>query len=404
MSAAAPDGRRLVLVGASHARLPIEARERIHLGPATATQLALELSGKDAEVVCLSTCNRTEIYVAHRDVSTARARARHTLTRLAGDAGSAVNAALLVLVDDDAALHLFKVAAGLDSVVTGETQILGQVREAYTGARDAGATGPLLDRLFAHALRTGKRTRTETGIAERSASAPGVAADLAERLLDGLDGAHALVVGSGQMAGLAAAALHEKGAEIAVAGRTPDRVQRLARLSQGRAVPLESLRGQLASADVLVSATCAPGFVVSASDVGRRERPLIVFDLAVPRDVDPHVRSLPNCALFDIDDLGAVAREAAPSDAREIARAESIVTEESERFARWRSSLAAGPSIKLLRGHAETIRRATLERHRTRLESLSPHEQRFVETLTVQLVGALIHEPTVELRRAAEAA
>jgi glutamyl-tRNA reductase len=382
----------LVLVGTSHRLSPVEVRERVAFDLAGSADLARRMAA-DGEAVCLSTCNRTELYLVHPDPQSAEARAAEALL---GD-----EVELYRMTDEAAALHLFRVAAGLDSLVPGEGEILGQVREAY----EAGAHGPVLDRLFREALRVGKKVRTETAINESPASVSSAAAALAQQVFGDLKGCRVLLVGAGEVSELAARALAARGATIsAVTSRTQANAEKLADAFGAAAVPFERLGEQLEQADVVVSSTSSPEPVLARDQVpDRRGRPLFVIDLAVPRDVDPRLAELEDCYLYDIDDLQAVVRESLSGRRREAERAEAIVATEAERFRDWQASLHVVPAIASLRERAESIRSGELAKAESRLEGLSESERRTVESLTTQIVNKLLHVPIVRLKQAAAA-
>lgn len=370
---------RLVLVGLSHRVAPVEIRERVALDLDAGAALAAELG----EAVCLSTCNRTELYLAAEDAPEAEAAAAAALSRLAGEHLDS----LYRLHDEAAALHLFRVAAGLDSLVPGEGEILGQVRAAY----EAGSTGPLLDRAFRQALHVGKRVRHETAIGESPSSVASAAAALAQQVFGDLAGRRVLLIGAGRTAEQAADNLRSRGAEIVVANRTAAKAD----------VSLDELAGAVADADVVVAATSAPGFVLRRADVGQRQRPLLLVDLAVPRDIDPAIGELDGCFLYDIDDLEAVVAETLTGRRAEAARAEGLVTEEADRFREWQASLDVVPAIASLRARVEEIRERELDRVRGRL---SEKERSAVESVTARIVDKLLHLPTVRMKQAAAAA
>jgi glutamyl-tRNA reductase len=393
----------LVLVGTSHHRAPVELRERVAVPRDRGAELARALAGAEGEAVCLSTCNRTELYMAGAD---AEERAEAALVELSGLEDSELAPALYRLRDEAAALHLFRVAAGLDSLVPGEGEILGQVRAAY----ESGATGPVLDRVFRQALYAGKKVRSQTAIGESPASVSSAAAALAQQVFGDLARRRILLVGAGKVSDLAARNLLSRGAEIAwVANRTPDSATELARRFGGEALPIDRIGPELARADVVVSSTSAPDYVLRRADVeaavsGRKGRPLLFVDLAVPRDVDPEIGALPDCYLYDIDDLEAVVSETLAGRRQEGERAEAIVAEEAERFREWRASLDVVPAIASLRAHAEEIRATELAKAEGRLGRLSEGERRAVDSLTSQIVNKLLHLPTVRMKEAAAAA
>jgi glutamyl-tRNA reductase len=393
---------RLALVGISHHRAPVELRERVAVDLDGAVALARELA-VECESVVLSTCNRTEVYLAAENGGGLDRRATDVLLDLAAPHGGELAPLLYRLADESAALHLFRVAAGLDSLVPGEGEILGQVRQAY----EAGATGPLLDRLFRTALYAGRRARAETAIAESPSSVPAAAAALAQQVFEDLTGRRVVIVGAGNMGESTARNLVSRGAEIAaVANRGRDRSAELAERLGSRALALGELASVLYDADVVVSSTSSPGFVLLADEVGpavkdRRGRPLLFVDLAVPRDVDPALGRLDGCFVYDIDDLEAVVEASLAGRRAEAVRAERVVAGEAERFREWQSSLAVVPAIASLRALAEEIRSHELERSRARLGRLAESDRRLVESVTAQIVNKLLHEPTVRMKEAA---
>lgn len=397
---------RLVLVGTSHRLAPLEVRELVALDRRHAEEVAGELAGDDAEAVCLSTCNRTELYLAHADGDEAERRAAKMLSRLAGLPEGELVPVLYRLRDQAAALHLFRVAAGLDSLVPGEGEILGQVRTAA----EIGRTGPFLDRLFRQALHGGKKVRTETAIGESPASISSAAAALAQQVFGELEGRSVLVIGAGKVGEQAARNLRSRGASIsAVANRGVERAEQLASKLGARAVSLDRLEEELDAVDVVVSSTGATGFLLDKDAVARslsarRGRPLFLIDLAVPRDLDPAIHDLEGCYVYDIDDLEAVVSESLAGRRGEAARAETIAAQEADRFRAWQASLDVVPAIASLRARAEEIRARELARSEARLGTLSERERKAVESLTAQIVNKLLHLPTVRLKEAAAGA
>ncbi len=387
----------LVLVGISHHAAPVELRERAALDRERASELARRLAGDGGEAVCLSTCNRTELYLAEESADDAARKGEAALLALE----AALGPALYRLRDEAAALHLFRVAAGLDSMVPGEGEILGQVRAAY----EAGSTGRVLDRLFRDALRAGRRARTETAIGESPASVSSAAAALAEQVFGDLAGRRVLLIGAGKVGELALRNLASRGADVAfVANRSLDRAEELAQRFGGTALPLERVEAELARADVVLSSTSAPGWIVERDTVeralpARRGRPLFLIDLAVPRDLDPSIHELEGCYLYDIDDLQAVVAETLAGRRREAERAESIVAAEADRFRDWQAALDVVPAIASLRARAEEIRAAELRRAK-----LTDSERRAAESVTTAVLNKLLHLPTIRMKEAAAAA
>jgi glutamyl-tRNA reductase len=396
----------LLLVGVSHRVAPVELRERVALTDQEAAALAEQLADESGEAVCLSTCNRTELYLAGEAAPDVAERAVATLAERSGLDESYLRSVLYRLEDEAAGIHLFRVAAGLDSMVPGEGEILGQVRDAY----EAGRPGPLLDRLFRQALHAGKKVRTETAIGESPASVPSAAAALAEQVFGDLAGCRVLLVGAGKIGELAARNLASRGAEIAVvANRSFDKADELSKRFGARAVALGDVSGELAQVDVVLSSTSAPGRVLTREDVAprlteRKGRPLFFIDIAMPRDLDPAIHELEGCYLYDIDDLESVVAESLAGRRREAVRAEEIVAEEAERFRAWQASRDVVPAIASLRAYAEDIRASELERARARLEKLTDAERRAVEAVTARIVDKLLHGPTVRMKEAAAGA
>ena len=393
---------KLTLAGVSHHRAPNELRERVALDLDACRALAQRLAQRlDGEAVVLSTCNRTELYLVREEHADDEAVA--ALTELAGERADDLAAALYRLRDEAAALHLFRVAAGLDSLVPGEGEILGQVR----GAFEAGAAGPFLDRLFRQALHTGKRVRMETAIGESPASVPSAAAALAQQVFGDLAGHRVLLLGAGKISESAARNLRSRGAEIAVvANRTLAHGEDLARKLGARALTLDAVATELERADVVVSATSASELVLSRESVAaalraRKGRPLLLLDLAVPRDLDPTINELDGCFLYDVDDLEAVVTETLSGRRGEAARAEQLVAGEADRFREWQASLDIVPTIASLRALAEEIRDRELLKAGGRL---SERERKHIESVTSQIVAKLLHLPTIRLKEAAAAA
>jgi glutamyl-tRNA reductase len=371
---------RLVLVGISHHHAPVELRERVALDRDRAAELAQRLG----EAVCLSTCNRTEVYVVAEDAEDAERRAVEALAELEPD----VEHALYRLRDHAAALHLFRVAGGLDSLVPGEGEILGQVRAAY----ESGTPALVLDRVFRQALHAGRKVRTQTAIGESPASVSSAAAALAEQVFGDLTGARIVLIGAGKVGEQASRNLRSRGAEIV--------------LTANSKTERDQLEEQLARADVVVSSTSSPGYVLDAATVARVRtgRQILFVDLAVPRDLDPAIHDLDGCYLFDIDDLEAIVSETLASRRSEAERAEALVAAEAQKFHEWHSALDVVPAIASLRARAEEIREGELRKAEAVLGRLDESQRRAVESLTGAIVNKLLHLPTVRMKQAAAAA
>jgi glutamyl-tRNA reductase len=366
----------------------VELRERVTLDAPAAAALASSLG----DAICLSTCNRTELYFEGVDE-------RQAVTALQELAGEPLEGVLYRLHEDAAALHLFRVASGLDSLVPGEGEILGQVRDAYEAARP----GALLDRVFRQALGVGKRVRSETAIGESPASVSSAAGALAAQVFGDLTGRRVLLIGAGRIGELSAANLASRGATISyIANRTLDTARELAHRFGGEAVALADLASRLGEVDVVISSTSAPETVVHAGDVpAKRRTPLFFIDIAVPRDLDSAIAKLDGCFLYDIDDLEAVVAETLSGRRTEAVRAEQLVAEETERFRSWRASLDVVPAIASLRARAEEIRSAELAKVERRM---SDDERRTLESVTSQILNKLLHLPTIRMKEAAVSA
>lgn len=392
----------------SHRSAPVETRERVAFPPCQGRGFARRLLEEDAvsEAVLLSTCNRTEIYAVVEDE-----RAKDSmLDLLAEDRGverTEFEAGMYWMVGDEAVAHLFRVASSLDSMVVGEAQVLGQVREAYRAATEEKCTGPVLNRLFHTSLRVGKQVRSETGIGDSSLSVPRVASKLAEDVFGTLAGRKALVVGAGEMSELVVRNLKERGVlEVAIANRTRERATSLAERIGGRAVGFHSLGDELREADVVVSSTGSGEWVVRSEDVAgalrEREEPIFFIDIAVPRDVDPVVQTLDKAYLYDIDDLQAVVERNAGDRIEAAEEAEAMIRPAVEGFMGWISTLHVVPLIRELRNEAEKIRTHELSRAVGKLD-LSPEEEKAVEKMSRSLVNKLLHGPISEIKSRAEA-
>jgi glutamyl-tRNA reductase len=393
----------LLLVGTSHRLAPVEVRERVALDADRAADLGARLAAQAGEAVFLSTCNRTEVYLATPEPDAGGRLATEALAEVAGVDSSKLEPYLYRLDQDAAAVHLFRVAAGLDSLVPGEGEILGQVRTAY----ERGSVGPLLDRLFSHALHTGKKVRTDTAIAQSPGTTSSAAAALAAQVFGDLEGSTIAIVGAGKIGALAARRLIKRGAKLRfVANRTDERGRALAEELGGTPIPIDRLAEATVSADILVASTSSPDLVLRKEDVAavlpeRRGRPLLLIDLAVPRDLDPEIHDLGDCYLYDIDDLQAVVQETISGREGEFAKAEAIAVTEGSKFSDWLASREVVPVIASLRERAEEIRRSELAKARPWLSELSERERNAVESLTTQMVNKLLHEPILRLKEAA---
>jgi glutamyl-tRNA reductase len=398
----------LLALGLSHKTAPVALRERVALQEAQAVDFVRALVDDDpiAEAVAISTCNRTELYVVADDAVAGETAALGALARL-GDirptelAGSGVYS----LRNCDAARHLYRVTSGLESMIVGENEVQGQVRRAYESALGAGTTGPLTNRLFAAALATGKRVRTETALATGPSSLSSVAVELARQVLGDLEDRSVLVLGAGETAELTARPLADRGARpVFVASRRHQRALALAARHGGRAIGFDRLPAELEAADIVVAATASPHAIVGPEELAvvmeaRAGRPLLAIDIAVPRDIDPDCSALPGVTLYDIDDLQAVIARNRSVRKAEARRAEGIIEEEIQRFAKWLGTLDAVPTIAALRRRADEVVEHVLGENAGRWETLSPRDRDRVEAVARSVASRLLHEPTLRLKR-----
>ena len=396
----------LLALGASHKTAPLPLREKLALPTGRAARVLGELTDHERvhEAVALFTCNRTELYLVTDDALEAENATLAILSRQAGLRPTELSGSLYSLRGREAVEHLFSVTAGLDSMIVGEAEIQGQVKRAYEMALVEGVSGPVSNRLFRDALAAGKRVRTETGIARSNVSISTVAVQLASDFLGDLADRRVLVVGAGENAELTARALRDRGVQtLFVANRRYDRALGLAQKFGGRAVTFEEMPRELEAADIVVTSTGAPHQIVGREELefvaaARMGRPLVMIDLAVPRDIEPSVRDCPGIALYDMDDLQrAVARNL---DAREAEAAEArvLVREEVERFEEWIASLDVVPTISALRRRADEVVRQVLDENESRWESLSEADRERVEVMARAVVSRLLHEPTIRLK------
>ncbi|HEX2062961.1 MAG TPA: glutamyl-tRNA reductase [Acidimicrobiales bacterium] len=400
----------VIVVGLNHRTVPLAVLERMTVSDARLPKALAELRSRDHldEAVVLSTCMRTEIYVAAERFHGALADVRDFLTELSFSHPDEFVDHLYSFYEDAAVGHLFRVASGLDSAVVGESEVLGQVRSAWERAEEEGAAGPQLRALFRHAVEVGKRARSETAIARGTTSVSQAAVAMAARRIGSLEGKRILVLGAGDMGeGMAVALATSPGvAEVLVANRTWQKAVALAARVGGRAVQLGGLASALEEADVVLTSTGAPSVLLDAADLApavaaRDGRPLLVVDVAVPRDVDPGVAQLEGVTLLDMDDLKAFAEAGLSGRRREEVRVQAIIDEELERYSAVSTAREMAPLIAAVRHRAEELRQAELERFAGRLAELDPRQREAVEALTRGILGKLLHEPTVRLKDAA---
>jgi glutamyl-tRNA reductase len=393
----------LTVVGINHRGAPVDIRERIAYAASEIDGALDRLLDESTarEVVMLSTCNRTEIYLIEADTDAAPAAWDELSNRLGADASGYG----YVRRDREAAMHLFRVASGLDSMVLGEAQIHGQVRDAWETCR--AHSGPILNRLFQTSLSVAGRVRNETSIARGAASVSSAAVQIAKQIFGSLAGKRAMVLGAGEMAELALECLGDQGVRTSiVANRTYDRAKEVAGRYGAIAMHYDECWTALADVDVLVCSTSAPHAVVLAEHIrpalaSRGDHPLCILDIAMPRDVDPSVGKLDNVFLYNLDDLQSVVSANLERRRAELPTAEQLITSEAGRFWEWVAGLAAVPVLTEIRSRIDALRARELADTLSRLRHLPPAERALVEQLSKSLMNKFLHEPTVKLRAAA---
>lgn len=402
----------VVVIGLNHRTMPLDLFERMTIDGARLPKALHDLQSREhiGEVVVLSTCNRTEVYAIAERFHGAYADVRNFLSELAFVPPDEFADHLYVHYDAEAIRHLFSVAAGLDSSVIGEAEILGQVRGAWEQAGQEGTAGPILNLLFRHALETGKRARTETDIARGTASVSHAAVEMAAERLGDLAGKRVLIMGAGDMAEGMATALQGAGvADVFVANRTWRKARALADRIDGQAVRLSDLSLALLEVDLLLTSTGATVPVVERDDFApvmaeREGAELLIVDIAVPRDVDPTVADLDGVTLLNIDDLRRFAQIGIERRSHELAAVEAIIDDELARFRSAASARSAAPVVASLRGWADDVRVAEIARFEAKLDGLDDRQREAVEALTKGLVAKLLHQPTVTLKDTAGSA
>lgn len=400
----------LFVSGLSHRTAPVEVREQLALEEDKLRELLRDLAatGVLAEIVVLSTCNRVEVYGVAEAPGEARTLAFRRLCQIRGMDLAHVEPLLYTHVDGDAVRHVFRVAASLDSLVVGEPQILGQVKDAFALARSAETVGPLLHLLFSQAFAVAKRVRTETAIGHHAVSVSFAAVELARKIFDTLEGRAVLLLGAGEMAELAARHLVEQGAyPLYLVNRTWARAQELARALSGTALPFEQLPTALAAVDIAITSTGSPEPVVRRELVARvmqgRARPLFFIDIAVPRDVEPSVGELADVYCYDIDDLKLVVDANLRERAREAQRAEALVEREVGKFLTRLGDLEVVPTIVSLRQRLEEIRAGEVRKALAHLPDASPETRQVIEALSQAITNKILHIPISKLRESSRA-
>jgi len=396
----------LLALGISHKTAPVALRERLAFTEREASEFARALTetAEVREAVVISTCNRTEVYLVVGDAVAAESDVLGLLAGRARIRPTELAEAIYSPRNCDVARHLYRVTAGLDSMIVGEAEIQGQIRRAHEGAMAEGATGPLTNRLFSAALTTGKRVRSETSIGASRVSVPSIAVDLAQGVLGDLARRHVVILGAGETSELTAQALSAQGAgTIFLANRHANRALSLAERFGGSVVSLDELPDQLVRADIVLCSTSSPEAIVGREELevvmtARNGRPLLLIDIAVPRDIDPTCAELEGVSLYDIDDLQATVARNLSIREEELPAALEIVEQEIHRFARWLGQLDALPTVSALREHGNEIVEQVLAENAGRWESASPRDLARVEAIARAVMGRLLHEPTIRLR------
>lgn len=399
----------ILAIGCTHHSAPLELLERVSVpsGEVAKALDALASSAAVSEVVLVSTCNRTEVYAVYERFHEAYHDLRNTLAELAHVDPDDLSEHLTIRYDDAAVAHLFAVAAGIESAVVGENEIVGQIKSAWRSAQELESAGPELNQIFRHALEVAKRARTETSISRHITSVSQAAVAMASERLGSLEGRDVLIVGAGEMGEGMARSLASAGVRgVAVANRTLERAMELAERIGGDPVGLADLAQRLGEVDVLLTSTGASTLILEHAEIesvleARQGRPLLVVDIAVPRDVDPAVGDIEGVTLLDMDDLKAFTEAGHLERSLEVHKVEAIIAEEVVRYHERRSAREVSPLITGLRDRAEAVRVAETERHSSRLGDLDEDQAEAIDALTRGIINKLLHEPSVQLKDAA---
>ena len=396
----------VIVVGLNHRTVPVALLERMAVPQTRLAKALHDLEGREnlLEVAVLSTCNRTEIYAYCSRFHPAVGDVVEFLAEYSGAHPDDFNDHLYTYYDDAAVSHLFTVAAGLDSMIVGEGEILGQVRDAWSAAEAEKVSNTLLGQVFRHAIESGKRVRTETEIGRHPVSISSAAVAVAAEHLGGLEGCRVLVVGAGEMGEGMTIAIASRGvADIVVANRTVENAQTLAARVGGRVAPLTALSEEFARADVVLASTGASEVLIDRGTVetimaGRRDQRMLIVDVALPRDIDPGVGEIPGVTLLDIDDLKGYAQRSTDRRRAEIGKAREILSAEIERYREERAARIVAPIVTALHRRGEQLRLAELERHSSRLVGLDETTMQLIEAISRGIVNKLLHEPTVRVK------
>jgi glutamyl-tRNA reductase len=396
----------IIIVGINHKTAPVELREKLSFTESQLTRSLAFCKEREGifECVILTTCNRTEIYAVGSDETTLQRLIMEMLSEIKGIDTNAVRPNLYIHTQEKAVEHLFTVTAGLDSMILGETQILGQVKDAYSKGNDAGTVSSVFHALFRQAVTAAKRVQTETAINQNAASVSYAAVELAKKIFGRLDNRTVLVLGAGKMSELTLRHLYDQGVKkVIVVNRTKERADKLAACFGGVSEYYEKRRDCLIQADIVISSTGAPHFVLDKEEMAtvmrtRRGKPIFLIDIAVPRDVDPRVNELENVYLYDIDDLQAAVASNLKEREHEAVKARLIIKEEISEFQIWFKTQEVTPLIAALRRKAEFIRQTELEVSLKKLANLSEKEKKNVENLTRAIVNRILKEPVLRIK------
>lgn len=399
-----------LVVGLNHKTAPIEVREKIAFdGPKLEEAMnILKLSDKVKESIILSTCNRVEIYAGVRDLAEGEEGIKAFISEFHTVPRDLLDNSLYIHKGQDAIRHMYRVASSLDSMVVGEPQILGQLKDAYEAALNSKSTGVFLNKLMRKSVSVAKRIRTDTKIAESAVSISFAAVELAKKIFDDLSTKSFMLLGAGEMAELAARHLINSGVkDVYVTNRTKSRAEELAHEFHGKAVPFESFTHDLTHTDIVICSTGAPHYVLLKEQMHktmkeRKQNPMFIIDISVPRNIDPAINELDNVYLYDVDNLQGIVDMNRQERSNEAEKAEEIVEEEINSFMKWLDSLAATPTIVALRNMAEEIRKSELEKTLTKLGPMEEKTIRSIEHLTASIVNKLIHPPTAALKSEGE--
>lgn len=396
----------ITVLGLSHKTAPVEVREKLSFSTNKVQDALRMLLNNDqvAEAVIISTCNRTEIYSVIKDENKGKKSVVSFLEQYSGLKKSKLDKYLYFYKGDHAIHHLFNVSASLDSMIVGEAQILGQVKEAYALAETCEATDIIFNRLFRRSFSVGKRIRTETTIGESAVSVSYAAAQLAKKVFEELKDNTVMILGAGEMSELTVRHLVENGiSSVLVSNRTFERAEKLAKEFKGRAVKFDDRHDEMVKADIIISSTSAPHYIVSKDELSavmkkRKHRPIFIIDISVPRDIDPQVNKLENVYLYDIDDLEKVVEDNKSQRLTAARQGEKIINEEKKQFTAWLSSLEVTPTIAEIKDKAEKIKAEELEKALSKLHDVSEHDKEHIKALSSVIINRILHEPIVNLK------